>query len=119
MMSFLRREKTVFAAVVVLLCILAPQLKGQHEKDPHRPPCTSAPCQKIESFLRAHFCGASAFGNGPQNGCDTRYSKQLLTGVNVIAAFDCETSPTDGRPKCRQRSQPPPAVRSLLLREMR
>jgi hypothetical protein len=103
----------------MLLCILAPHLNGQREKDPHRPACTSAPCQKIESFLKAHFCGASPFGNGPENGCDTRYSKQLLTGINLIAAFDCETNPTDGRPKCRQRSQPSAAIRSILLREMR
>jgi hypothetical protein len=119
MMPILRFKKTFLAVVVVLLCILAPQLKGQREKDPHRPACTSAPCQKIESFLKARFCGASPFGNGPQNGCDTRYAKQLLTGVNVIAAFDCEWNATDGRPKCRQRSEPPPAIRSLLLKEMR
>jgi len=88
-------------------------------KDPHRPACTSAPCQKIESFLKGHFCGASPFGNGPQNGCDTRSAKQLVTGVNVIAAFDCEWSETDGRPKCRQRSEPSPAIRNILVREMR
>jgi hypothetical protein len=69
--------------------------------------------------LKAKFCGASPFGNGPQNGCDTRYAKQLLTGVNVIAAFDCEWNATNGRPKCRQRIEPPPAIRSLLLKEMR
>lgn len=118
-MSVLRCEKTVLAAVVILLCIVAPQLNGQRRKDPHRPACTSAPCQKIESFLKGHFCGASPFGNGPQNGCDTRSAKQLVTGVNVIAAFDCEWSETDGRPKCRQRSEPSPAIRSILVREMR
>lgn len=118
-MSVLRRQKTVLAAGVVLLCMLAPQIKGQRGKDPHRPACTSAPCQKIESFLRAHFCGASPFGNGPPNGCDTRAAKQLLTDVNVIAAFDCEWNATDGRPKCRQRSGPSPATRSILVREMR
>lgn len=118
-MSVLRRGKIILATVLTLLCIFAPRLRGQREKDPHRPPCTSVPCQKVESFLKAKFCGASPFGNGPPNGCDTRYAKPLLTGVKVIAAFDCETNVTDGRPKCRQRSQPPPAVRSLLLREMR
>ena len=118
-MSVLRRQKTVLAAGVMLLCILTPQLKGQRGKDPHRPACTSAQCQKIESFLKAKFCGASPSGNGPQNGCDTRYAKQLLTGVKVIAAFDCEWNADDGRPKCRQLSEPPPAIRSLLLREMR
>ncbi|MGC2744490.1 MAG: hypothetical protein WA672_15045 [Candidatus Angelobacter sp.] len=112
-------KSAVLAAVVILLCIVAPRLSGQREKDPHRPACTSAACQKIESFLKANFCGASPFGNGPKNGCDTRYAKQLLTGVNVIAAFDCETSVTDGRPKCRQRSEPSPATRSILVREMR
>lgn len=119
MMSFLRCGKIVFATVMVLLFILSPQLRGQREKDPHRPACTSAPCQKAESFVKAHFCGASPFGKGPQNGCDTRYAKQLLIGVNVLAAFDCEWSVADGRPKCRQRSQPSPAIRSLLLGEMR
>jgi hypothetical protein len=118
-MSVLRGEKTVLAAVMVLLCILAPQIKGQREKDAHRPPCTSAPCQKAESFVKAHFCGASPFGSGPKNGCDTRYAKQLVTGINITAAFDCQTDVTDGRPKCRQRSQPSPAVRGLLLQEMR
>jgi hypothetical protein len=43
----------------------------------------------------------------------------LLTGVNVLAAFDCEWSATDGRPKCRQHSEPSPAIRSILVREMR
>jgi hypothetical protein len=103
----------------MLLCGVAPQPKEQRGKDPHRPACTGAPCQKVESFLKANFCGASPFGHGPQNGCDTRSAKQLLTGVNVMAAFDCEWSVTDGRPKCRQRSEPPPAIRNILLREMR
>src|ERR1700731_4079674 len=119
-MSALRCKRTVLAAVVMLLFVVAPRLKGQRRKDdPHRPACTSAPCQKTESFLKAHFCGASPFGEGPPNGCDTRSAKQLLTGVNVIAAFDCEWNATDGRPKCRQRSEPSPAIRSMLVREMR
>jgi hypothetical protein len=117
-MSFPRCENTV-VAVVMLLCIVAPQLKGQRRNDPHRPACTSVPCQKVGSFLKSKFCGASPAGNGPKNGCDTRYAKSLLSGVNVIAAFDCETNVTDGRPKCRQRSEPSAAVRSVLVREMR
>lgn len=118
-MPVVKCEKTFHAAVVMLLCIVPAHLNGQREKDPHRPACTSAPCHKIETFLRSKFCGASPFGNGPRNGCDTRYAKQLLTGVNILAAFDCEWSVADGRPKCRQRSEPSPAIRSILLREMR
>jgi hypothetical protein len=118
-MSISRCEKAALAFAVIFLAIVAPQLNGQRGKDPHRPACTSAPCQEIESFLKAHFCGASPFGNGPDNGCDTRSAKQLIAGVNVAAAFDCQTDVTDGRPKCRQRSEPSPAVRSILVREMR
>lgn len=118
-MPVLSFKKTFLAVVVMLLCVVPAHLMGQRGKDSHRSACTSAPCQKIESFLRAKFCGASPFGNGPRNGCDTRYAKQLLTSVNVLAAFDCEWSVADGRPKCRQRSEPPPAIRSLLMREMR
>ena len=114
-----RCNLTVLLAVAMLLCGAAPQPNEQRGKDPHRPACTSAGCQKVESFLKANFCGASPFGNGPQNGCDTRAAKQLLTGVNVKAAFECEWSVTDGRPKCRQRSEPPPDIRNILLREMR
>ena len=118
-MPILRCGEIVLTALVMLLCIVAPQLKGQRQNDPHRPGCTSTACQKIESFLRSNFCGAAPFGNGPKNGCDTRYAKPLLTGVNVMAAFNCETNVTDGRPKCRQRSEPAPAVRSILVREIR
>lgn len=109
----------LYALVVMLLSLVASQLEEQRVKDPHRPACTTASCRTLESFVKAHFCGASPFGKGPQNGCDTRYAKQLLTGVNVLAAFDCEWSVADGRPKCRQRNEPSPAIRNLLLREMR
>src|SRR6478752_729406 len=81
-MSFLNCEKTVLAAVVMLLCIVPAHLNGQREKDPHRPACTSAPCQKIETFLRSKFCGASPFGNGPRNGCDTRSAKWVLAAAD-------------------------------------
>ena len=118
-MSVLRCEKTVLARSDVAMHCCSTAQGTTRERIHIARACTSAPCQKIESFLKARFCGASPFGNGPQNGCDTRYAKQLLTGVNVIAAFDCETNVTDGRPKCRQRSGPSPAIRSILLREMR
>jgi len=117
-MSVLRYEKAAIA-VAMFLCALSPQLTGQRGSDPHRPVCTSAPCQKIESFLKANFCGTSPFGNGPRNGCDTRAAKQLTTGVKVLAAFDCEWNVTNGRPKCRERSEPSPTIRSILLREVR
>jgi hypothetical protein len=79
-----RCRKAALPFVVILLSIIAPQLNGQRRKDPHRPACTSAPCQKIESFVKAHFCGASPFGNGPRNGCDTRSAKQLVSNARIF-----------------------------------
>lgn len=118
-MPVMRFKRTFLAAIGMLLFVVAPRLQGQRAKDPHRPACAGAPCQKIESFLRTNFCGASPFGKGPRNGCDTRAAKQLIKDVKVSAAFDCEWGVTDGRPKCRQRSEPSPAIQSLLLKEMR
>ena len=118
-MPGLRCDIAILLALAMLPGVVGPQPKDKRGNDPHRPACTSSVCQKVESFLKANFCGASPFGKSPQNGCDSRSAKQLLTGVNVKAAFDCEWSVTDGRPKCRQRSEPPPAIRNILLREMR
>jgi hypothetical protein len=42
------------------------QAAGRAEADPHRPSCTSASCRMIRSFLKAHYCGESPFGNGPR-----------------------------------------------------
>lgn len=36
------------------------------------PPCTSAYCKKVKSFLKKHYCGESPAGNGPDDGCDLR-----------------------------------------------
>ena len=98
--------------------IAAGQKADQPEKDPHRPPCNSVPCRKIKSFLKAHYCGASPFANGPDDGCDTRVPKKLSAGIKVIADFGCEWDELHENAKCEQRGQPSSETRSILLREM-
>jgi hypothetical protein len=89
------------------------------EKDPHRPPCTSARCRKIKKFLKDHYCGESPAGNGPDDGCDIRGPKKPRPGTKVTAAYVCEWNDTAATEKCEQRGQPSAEVRKILLREMR
>src|ERR1700676_268929 len=93
------------------------QLRGQTEKDPHRPACTSAGCRKIKSFLKAHYCGESSFGNGPDDGCEIRVPKKLGIGFKVTAGFDCKW--VDGARNCQQHGQPSSEVRNILIGELR
>jgi hypothetical protein len=108
--------------VRILICTLTPllllggPLKGQTEKDPHRPTCTTAHCQKIKSFVKAHYCGELE-GNGPDDGCTIRRPKKLGTGTKVAAAFECDW--VEGVRKCQQHEQPTSEVRVILMAELR
>jgi hypothetical protein len=98
--------------------VVGTQTVGQDKDDPHRPPCTSAGCKRIKSFLKARYCGESPAGNGPEDGCDIRTVKNYRSGVNVKADFDCEWK-VASKPTCQQRGEPSPKIRDFLLREMR
>lgn len=108
-----------FLFLTLAFSTAAGQEGGQPEKDPHRPPCTSDQCRKIKSFLKSHYCGESPFGNGPDDGCDTRLPKKLSAGIKATADFDCKWDESSGTAKCQQHGEPSPEVRSILLREMR
>src|ERR1700704_4546142 len=115
----LRRSRTaIVSAALVLLSTAFAQEGGPAEKDLHRPPCTSARCRKIKSFLKLHYCGESPSGNGLDDGCDTRHPKKLTAG-KVTADFQCKWNEREGKSKCQQRGQPTPELRSILMREMR
>ena len=118
-MAVQRCRTTVLAVAVMLLSVVAPCQKGQIEKDPHRPICADTRCRQIRSFLKANYCGESPFGNGPDDGCDTRQAKKTGRGTKLIADFVCKWNDTDGTSKCEQRGQPPPKLRTILIREMR
>jgi hypothetical protein len=88
-------------------------------KDPNRPPCTSARCEKIKAFLKSHYCGESPAGNGPDDGCDTRGFKKPVPGNMITAEYFCDWNDASGTSKCQQRSLPSSSVRAILIREMR
>lgn len=108
-----------FFFLTLILTVAFGQEGGPTEKDPHRPPCTNAECRKITSFLKAHYCGASPFANGPDDGCDTRVPKKLSAGIKSTADFACHWDEKIGEAKCQQRGEPTPELKSILLREMR
>lgn len=109
--------RAVLLLVVVATAWGQEMASAQAEKDPHRPPCTSASCRKIKSFLKTHYCGESPYGNGPSDGCLNRPPKKLGGGYSVTADFNCKWS--EQGPECDQHGQPPSEVRSVLIREMR
>jgi len=118
-MPLSRCKNVLIAIVLVLTSAISIQANGQSEKDPNRPPCKSSRCQRIRAFLKAHYCGESPFGNGPDDSCDTRGQKKPGPGTKVIADYVCKVNETDGTSTCQQRGQPSPQVRSILIREMR
>jgi hypothetical protein len=104
----------LIAALVPFLAVGGP-VHGQDDKDPHRPACTSARCQKAKSFVKAHYCGASQ-GNGPDDSCEIRRPHRPGTDVKALASFECGW--TEGVRKCQQHGQPSPSVRSILIDEL-
>lgn len=113
------KSRRILAPVLLSLFIVVAQVNGQDEKDPHRPACTDVRCRKIQSFLKAHYCGESPYGNGPDDGCLVRRPKKLGSSTRVTADFDCKWSEGDATPKCQQHAQPSSEVRSIIVREMR
>jgi hypothetical protein len=114
-----RRPAIALLAFAGLAAQTSAQDTGRTEVDPHRPACMSAGCRKIRSFLKAHYCGESPFGNGPEDSCDVKDPESGQTGIDVIAHFDCQWSETEREIVCQQRGQPSLEVRRTLIRELR
>jgi hypothetical protein len=91
-------------------------VSAQAEKDPHRPDCTGASCQKIRAFLKKHYCGASPFGNGPDDeSCDLREREKRGANVRVIADYNCEWDESKNAGECKQHGQVTPELRKILV----
>jgi hypothetical protein len=93
-------------AALLSLFVLSALASVQAERDPHRPACVDSHCRKIRSFLRAHYCGASPFGNGPDDGCEIKRVEKPGTGVEVLADYKCEWSESKQAAQCEQHGQP-------------
>jgi hypothetical protein len=113
-----RASKTAIVTVLAPFLFLGTQVAEHAESDPHRPVCNSAGCKKIRSFLKAHYCGESPFGNGPDDGCEVSAPKTPSAGIDVIAHFDCAWCEAQKK-VCRQYGQPPAEVHAVLIRELR
>jgi hypothetical protein len=100
------------------LFVTGGQVKALVEKDPHRPACKNAHCRKIKSFVKAHYCGASPFANGPDDGCEIKAPQKPQADVEVIAAYKCEWNKSKQAPQCEQQGQPSAVVRGILIREL-
>jgi hypothetical protein len=107
--------KRILIATVMSLLTVNGQIKGQEEKDPHRPPCAGAQCRKVKTFLKTHYCGTPE-GNGPADSCAILHPKKR-TNIKVTADYECQWN--DGAENCQQHGQPSPELRSKLVDELR
>jgi hypothetical protein len=109
---------SIITVVVIAAALLSTEVAGETEKDPHRPPCVSARCRLIKAFLKAHYCGESPFGNGPDDSCDIRGAKKPQSNVAVVADFRCDWNEAKSKSECHQYGQPSPADRDIVLSEL-
>jgi len=115
----LANSNFILIAVVMSVLAVAARTSAQDEKDPHRPPCTSAYCKKVKSFLKKHYCGESPAGNGPDDGCDLRNQKRPGAGVSIKAEPKCEWNTSKGVAECEQHGKPSEDVRGILINQLR
>jgi hypothetical protein len=112
-------HKSILVAALVSALVADTPLRAATESDPHRPACVDAQCRKIMSFLKAHYCSKSPYGDGPEDSCQIMIPKGPRPGADIVADFECEWSDARGAMDCKQRGEPPSSIRSLLTRELR
>ena len=111
-------HKRILVAAPIAIFVAGVPLIARAEKDPHRLACTNAHCRKVKSFVKAHYCGASPFANGPDDGCEIRAPKKPQADVEVIAAYNCGWNDSKQAMECEQKGQPSPSTRAILIREL-
>jgi hypothetical protein len=111
--------RKAFALIILAACsALVIDLAAQNSKDPHRPACNNPECLKARAFVKAHYCGAAPFANGPDDSCDLRERSKPRTGIKVLAEYHCEWDEAQVKMHCEQRGQPPERVRETLMSEL-
>lgn len=109
----------LLVTALLVACVTSAQLSGQGLRDPHRPACTGPRCERIRTYLKAHYCGQSPYGDGPDNGCEIQPPKEPGPGIKISVDFSCDWNDAASGPKCRQNGLPSQEVRSVLIGEMR
>jgi len=97
-----RYPMRILIAALISALVASAQPRAAADSDSHRPACVDAQCRKIMSFLKAHYCSESPYGNGREDGCQITIPKGPHPGVDVVADFECECY-----------------IRSVLTRELR
>jgi hypothetical protein len=116
------RVVLIFALLFMVTVVSTSQnVRGaeNRERDPNRPPCAGESCKKIKRFLKAHYCGKSPYGNGPDDGCDIRVPKKPRAGVHVIADYRCEWNEQKETSVCKQFGQPSAEIADVLRLELK
>ncbi len=116
--NFSMKHKRFLILISMLFLLTVGSVLALAEADPHRPPCTSASCKKVKSFLKAKYCGKSPAGNGPDDGCEIRFSVKQNKSVKVIATFDCKWNEKTEKADCKQEGEPSSELRELLVHKM-
>src|SRR5262249_16589472 len=114
-----RYPMRILIAALISALVASAQPRAAAESDPHRPACVDAQCRKIMSFLKAHYCSESPYGNGREDGCQITIPKGPRPGVDVVADFECEWSDAKRAMDCKQHGEPSSYIRSVLTRELR
>jgi hypothetical protein len=104
-----------FLFVTLAFCIAVGQESSQSEKDPHRPPCTGAQCQKVKSFVKTHYCRRLQ-GYGADHGCEIRQPTEHLN-FRILASYNCEGA--DDTRHCKQQGELSSELRDILVGELR
>jgi hypothetical protein len=116
-MTFMRHTAKVFSiAVIFALICIGFRASGHSQEDPRHPACNDARCKKIQSFLKAHYCGESPFGNGPEESCRIIDPGEIDPSVDRIANYD-STREREGR-VFRQHGEAPSEIRKILIDEL-
>lgn len=115
------RLVTALALVVTIIPFAAfcTEINAQTDTDPNRLPCTTVRCKAIESYVRAHYCGASPARNGPDNGCELLPPKKQPAGVDVLARYHCTYNDQANQEHCVQLGQVPAELRRTLIAQLR
>lgn len=110
--------KGILVAGIVAICLVSLDATLQTQKDPDRSPCTTEACRKAKAFVKAHYCGESPAGNGPDDSCEIKMPEKPSAGVDVVADYRCEWNDREQHADCEQRGQPSPSVRGILMAEL-
>src|SRR5215813_3523902 len=113
-----RYPMRILIAALTSALVASAQPRAAAESDSHRPACVDAQCRKIMSFLKAHYCSESPYGNGREDGCQITIPKGPRPGVDVVADFECEWSDAKRAMDCKQHGEPSSYIRSVLTREL-